>query len=282
MTSSVDHEVTFGELYKMRPRAEAVATWAGWPAIHPDMTDQTPLAGRIALVTGSSRGIGRAAALGLAQAGAHVIATARTQGGLEALDDAIFAATGEHATLVPMDLRNGDGIDQLGRQLFDRWGRLDILVASAGELGVLTPVGHLEPRTFERAVGVNLTANFRLMRSMEPLLRASDAGRGIFLTTGLAQEPRAFFGAYAASKAGLEALVSCWADELEHTQVRVTLLSPGPMQTRMRAAAFPGEDPTQHPGPEAIAPTIVELARPDRTPPAFLRFQPLILATTPQ
>lgn len=237
------------------------------------MTEPLPLAGRIALVTGASRGIGRAAALGLAEAGAHVIATARTQGGLEALDDDILKATGQHATLVPMDIRNGDGIDQLGRQIFDRWGRLDILVASAGELGVLTPVGHLEPRTFERAVGVNLTANFRLMRSMEPLLRQSDAGRAIFLTTGLAREPQAFFAAYAASKAGLEALVTCWADELQHTPVRVTLLSPGPMRTRMRAAAFPGEDPDHHPPPEAIVPTILDLARTDREPPPFYRFE---------
>ncbi len=240
------------------------------------MSEQHPLSGRIALVTGASRGIGRAAALGLAEAGAHVIATARTQGGLEALDDDILKATGQHATLAPMDIRNGDGIDQLGRQIYDRWGRLDILIAAAGDLGSLTPVGHLEPRTFERAVGVNLTANFRLMRSMEPLLRASDAGRAVFLTTGLAREPRAFFGAYAATKAGLEALVACWADELAHTPVRVTLLSPGPMRTRMRAAAFPGEDETQHPPPEALVPTLVELARADLIPPAFHRFQPPI------
>lgn len=238
------------------------------------MTAPLPLAGRIALVTGASRGIGRAAAMGLAAAGAHVIATARTQGGLEALDDDILAATGQRATLVPMDIRNGDGVDQLGRQIFDRWGRLDILVSSAGDLGSLTPVGHLEPRTFDRAVAVNLTANFRLMRSMEPLLRQSEAGRAVFLTTGLAREPRAFFAPYAASKAGLEALVACWADELAHTPVRVTLLSPGPMRTRMRAAAFPGEDPDDHPPPEAIVPTLIELVRPDREPPAFHRFQP--------
>lgn len=238
------------------------------------MDKALPLSGRIALVTGASRGIGRAIALGLAEAGAHVIATARTQGGLEALDDDILAATGQRATLVPMDMRNGDGIDQLGRQIFDRWGRLDILVASAGDLGSLTPVGHLEPRTFDRAVAVNLTANFRLMRSMEPLLRQSDAGRAVFLTTGLAREPRAFFAPYAASKAGLEALVACWSDELAHTAVRVALLSPGPMRTRMRAAAFPGEDPNDHPPPEAIVPTLLELVRADREPPAFHRAQP--------
>jgi NAD(P)-dependent dehydrogenase (short-subunit alcohol dehydrogenase family) len=236
------------------------------------MTIQGPLTGRIALVTGASRGIGRAAALGLAKAGAHVIATARTQGGLEALDDKVFEATGEHATLVPMDIRNGDGVDQLGRQIFDRWGVLDILVSAAGDLGQLTPTGHLEPRTFERAVAVNLTANFRLIRSMEPLLRKSSAGRAIFLTTGLARAPRAFFSAYAASKAGLESLVSCWADEVAHTAVRATLLSPGPMRTRMRAAAFPGEDPNELPPPEALVPALIELARGDREPPAFFRF----------
>jgi NAD(P)-dependent dehydrogenase (short-subunit alcohol dehydrogenase family) len=236
------------------------------------MNDAKPLAGRIALVTGASRGIGRAAALGLAAAGAHVIATARTQGGLEALDDEIFAATGEHATLVPLDIRNGDGIDQLGGQIFERWARLDILVSSAGDLGQLTPTAHLEPRTFERAVAVNLTANFRLIRSMEPLLRKSEAGRAIFLTTGLAREPRAFFSAYGASKAGLDNLVTAWADEMAHTDVRVVLLSPGPMRTRMRAAAFPGEDASVLPPPEALVPDLVELCRGDKQPPAYFEF----------
>lgn len=226
-----------------------------------------PLEGRIALVTGASRGIGRAAAEALASAGAHVIATARTQGGLEALDDKVLAATGERATLVPMDLRNGDGIDQLGRQIFDRWGRLDILVSAAGDLGQLTPTGHLEPRTFDRALAVNLTANFRLIRSMEPLLRKSEAGRAIFLTTGRVARPKAFWSAYAASKAGLESLVRCWADEMAHTEVRAVLLDPRAMRTRMRAAAFPGEDPNDLPPPEAIGATIVELARGDRQPP---------------
>lgn len=234
---------------------------------------QAVLEGRIAVVTGASRGIGRAVALGLAKAGAHVIATARTQGGLEALDDDILAATGRRATLVPMDLRNGDGVDQLGGQIFQRWGKLDVLVAAAGDLGVLMPTAHLEPRSFDRAVGVNLTANFRLIRSLEPLLRKSEAGRAIFLTTLIAQEPRAFFSAYAASKAGLEALVRCWADEMAHTPLRVTLLSPGPMRTRMRAAAFPGEDPAPLPPPEAIVPTVVDLARADKEPPPFLRFE---------
>jgi NAD(P)-dependent dehydrogenase (short-subunit alcohol dehydrogenase family) len=232
-----------------------------------------PLADKIALVTGASRGIGRAAALGLAEAGAHVIATARTQGGLEALDDAVFAATGAHATLVPLDIRNGDGIDQLGGQIFERWSRLDILVSSAGDLGQLSPTAHVEPRTFERALAVNLTANFRLIRSLEPLLRRSEAGRAIFLTTGLAREPRAFFSAYGASKAGLDNLVAAWADEMAHTPVRAVLLSPGPMRTRMRAAGFPGEDPLTLPPPEALVPDLVELCRGDREPPAYFRFE---------
>jgi NAD(P)-dependent dehydrogenase (short-subunit alcohol dehydrogenase family) len=237
------------------------------------MSNDKILTGRIALVTGASRGIGKAAALGLAQAGAHVIATARTQGGLEALDDEIFRASGEHATLVPLDIRNGDGIDQLGGQIHERWGRLDILVSAAGDLGQLTPTAHLDPRTFDRAVSVNLTANFRLIRSLEPLLRKAEAGRALFLTTGLATEPRAFFTAYAASKAGLESLVRCWADEMAHTEVRATLLSPGPMRTRMRAAAFPGEDPMELAPPEAIVPSVIELVRGDRDPPPFFRFE---------
>lgn len=225
------------------------------------------LDGRIALVTGASRGIGRAAAEGLARAGAHVIATARTQGGLEALDDALRRQGLDGATLAPLDVRNGDGIDQLGRQIFDRWGRLDILVSAAGDLGQLTPTGHLEPRTFDRAVAVNLTANYRLIRSTEPLLRKSDAGRAIFVSTGIVPRPRAFWSAYAASKAGMESLVRCWADEMAHTPVRAVILDPRAMRTRMRAAAFPGEDPMELPEPEAIAPTIVELARGDREPP---------------
>ncbi len=237
------------------------------------MSEDKPLSDKIALVTGASRGIGRAAALGLAEAGAHVIATARTQGGLEALDDEVFAATGAHATLVPLDVRNGDGVDQLGGQVFERWGRLDILVSAAGDLGQLTPTAHLEPRTFERAVAVNLTANFRLIRSMEPLLRKSEAGRAIFFTTGIAREPRAFFSAYGASKAGLDNLVAAWADEMAHTSVRAVLLSPGAMRTRMRAAAFPGEDPSTLPPPEALVPDLVNLCRGDREPPVYFEFQ---------
>jgi len=236
------------------------------------LSDPLPLAGRVALVTGASRGIGYAAALGLAQAGAHVIATARTQGGLVELDDAITAATGQGATLVPMDITDGDAIDKLGGAIFERWGRLDILVSNAGELGLLTPIGHLDPKIWDRAVAVNMTATYRLIRSVDPLLRKADAGRAIFLTSGAASLPRAFWGAYAATKAGMEALVRVYADEVEHTPVRCTLLSPGPMRTRMRMTAFPGEDPADLTPPEAIMPLVVELARADSEPPILQNF----------
>jgi NAD(P)-dependent dehydrogenase (short-subunit alcohol dehydrogenase family) len=236
-------------------------------------TDQ-PLSGLIALVTGASRGIGRACAIGLAEAGAHVIATARTQGALEELDDEIKTRTGASATLVPMDLKDGKGVDQLGGAIFERWKKLDILVSAAGELGVLTPVAHLDPPVWERTVAVNLTANYRLIRSMDPLLRQSAAGRAIFFTTGAARSPHAFWGAYAATKAGLEALVETYRDETAITPVRPVLLSPGPMRTKMRAAAFPGEDPETLPPPEAIVPLVVDLCRPDKEPPTgVVRFQ---------
>jgi NAD(P)-dependent dehydrogenase (short-subunit alcohol dehydrogenase family) len=226
-----------------------------------------PLAGRIALVTGASRGIGYASALALAEAGAHVIAAARTQGGLEELDDEILAATGEHATLTPFDLVDGGAIDRLGGALFERFGRIDLLVHAAAMLGTLTPVSHMEPREWAKVVSVNLTAPYRMIRSYEPLLRASDAGRAIFFTTNVATTPRAFWGAYGATKAGLETLVRAWADEIENTPVRVAVVNPGKMRTRMRAEAYPGEDPETLPEPAEIAPLMVELARPDRQPP---------------
>ena len=229
------------------------------------MSDK-PLDGLVAVVTGASRGIGYAAALGLAKAGAHVIATARTEGGLTELDDEIRAATGQSATLVPLDLKDGKGIDHLGGAIVERWGRLDILVSNAGELGLITPVAQLEPNTWDRTVAVNLTANYRLIRSFDPLFRRAPAARAIFVTTGLVPRPRAFWGPYAASKAGLEALVRVYADEVEHTQIRAVLLDPGKLRTRMRATAFPGEDPDDLQPPEAIVPLVVELARPDREP----------------
>jgi NAD(P)-dependent dehydrogenase (short-subunit alcohol dehydrogenase family) len=235
---------------------------------------EKPLAGRIALVTGATRGIGEAIALGLAQAGAHVVAVGRTQGALEALDDAIFAATAEHATLVPLDLREPDGLDQLGAALYERYGKLDILVGAAGVLGALTPVGHLDPKGWDMIMATNLTANWRLIRSMDPLLRRAEAGRAIFLTSSLAKTHRAFWGGYAASKAGLEAVVGCYDDEMENTTVRAVCVDPGAMRTRMRAGAFPGEDPQTVPAPETLVPLIVDLARPDREPPkGVVRFK---------
>lgn len=232
-----------------------------------------PLKNRIALVTGATRGIGQAIALGLAEAGAHVIALGRTQGALEALDDAILAATGERATLVPIDLRKPEGLDPLGMAIHERWGKLDIMVGAAGLLGALTPVGHLDPKAWEQIIAVNLTANWRLIRSMDPLLRASDAARAIFLSSGVAQKPRAFWGGYAASKAGLEALVATYADEMDTTSVRALCVNPGAMRTKMRAGAYPGEDPLTLPAPEEIVPLIVELARPDLEPPAYVNFR---------
>ena len=223
--------------------------------------------GRIALVTGASRGIGRVSALALAKAGAHVVATARTEGALTELDDEIFAATGRHATLIPFDLVDGGGIDRLGGALFERFKRLDILVHAAGSLGVLTPMSHLEPRDWAKLISVNLTAPYRLIRSLEPLLRESDAGRAIFFSSGIVDRPRAFWGGYATVKAGLEGMIQCWADEIENTKVRAALVNPGPMRTRMRAEAFPGEDPMTLADPAEIAPLILELARGDREPP---------------
>jgi len=224
-------------------------------------TESKPLAGQIALVTGASRGIGKVAALALASAGAHVIAAARTQGALEQLDDEIRALSGQAATLVPIELGDGDGLDQLGLAIHQRHGKLDILVHAGGMLGGLWPVSHMDPSQWERVVAVNLTSAYRLIRSMEPLLRQSEAGRAIFLSSGAAVRPRAFWGAYAATKAGLEALVRSWADEVEHTAIRAALLNPGPMRTRMRAEAFPGEDPDTLPDPSEIGPLIIELVQ---------------------
>jgi NAD(P)-dependent dehydrogenase (short-subunit alcohol dehydrogenase family) len=219
-----------------------------------------PLAGRIALVTGATRGIGRASALALAAAGAHVIAVGRTQGALEELDDEIVAAGHHKPTLVPMDLVNGDGIDALGFEIFQRHKRLDVMLHAAAILGGLWPVAHVAPKLWDKAIATNLTASYRLIRSMEPLLRQSEAGRAIFLTSGAAADPRAFWGLYATTKAGLEAMVRSWADEIEHTHVRAALVNPGPMRTRMRSEAFPGEDPATLPDPAEIGPMIVELA----------------------
>jgi NAD(P)-dependent dehydrogenase (short-subunit alcohol dehydrogenase family) len=198
----------------------------------------------------------------LAALGAQVVLVARTQGGLEEVDDEIRAGGGK-ATLLPMDLRNGDSIDPLGPSLMQRFGRLDILVHNAGALGKLTPVGHITPKDFAECVAVNLAASYRLIRTCAPLLVASDAGRAVFVTTTVARAPRAFWGAYAASKAGMENLVLTWADEVEQTKLRVNLFNPGGTATRMRAQAFPGEDPNTLPAPEEVAPALVALCLPD-------------------
>lgn len=226
------------------------------------------LAGRIALVTGASRGIGRASTLGLARAGAHVIVSARTQGALEELDDQIFAETGKHATLMPFDLADGAALERIGQAVYERFQKLDIFVHAAASLGTLTPVSHYEPKDFNKVIMLNLNATYRLIRALEPVLKFSDAARAIFITSSVAQKPQAFWGGYAASKAGMEALVKTWADEMEVTPIRAAIVNPGAMRTRMRAEAFPGEDVTTLPPAEDIIPLIVDLARPDKTPPS--------------
>ncbi len=221
----------------------------------------THLKGRIALVTGASRGIGRAVALGLAKAGAHVVITARSLPALESLDDEIQALGGA-ATLLQLDLKKGDRIDQLGPTLFQRWQHLDILVANAGILGPLSPLGHITEDGFLGTIDINLNANWRLIRTLDPLMRKSDAGRAIFLTSGAASGKYAYWGPYAASKAGLEALVKTWAEELANTSVRANLINPGATRTSMRSKAFPGEDPMTLPDPQDLVPLFLELAAP--------------------
>jgi NAD(P)-dependent dehydrogenase (short-subunit alcohol dehydrogenase family) len=222
-----------------------------------------PLQGKIALVTGASRGIGRAAAVALGAAGAHVIALARTAGALEEVDDEIRKAGGEGATLVPLNIRDFPALDRLGQTIFERWGRLDAFLGNAGSLGVLTPVSHLEPKTFQELVEVNITANYRLIRSLDPVLRQSPAGRVLFVSSGAARKHTAFWGGYGMAKAALEALALTYAAECANTSnIRVNLLNPGAMRTAMRAKAMPGEDPETLPPPEAVAPLIVELLSP--------------------
>ena len=219
------------------------------------------LDGKIALVTGASKGIGRAAAIALGAAGAHVICVARTVGALEEVDDEIRKAGGS-ATLVPFNLKDVAGIDRLGASIFERWGRLDALLANAGVLGVLTPITHLEPKVFDQLLDINVTANWRLIRSMDPLLRLSDAGRALFVTSGAARKHSQFWGGYAMSKAALEALALTYAAECQSTKVRVNLFNPGATRTAMRKKAMPGEDPAGLQTPEDIAPRIVELLSP--------------------
>ena len=225
------------------------------------MTAERPLEGRIAVVTGASRGIGYEAAKGFAAAGAHVVAVARTVGGLEELDDEIRQAGGA-ATLVPLDLKDSAGIDRLGGAIFDRWKKLDILLANAGILGQLSPLGHIPPKVWNEVMEVNVTANWRLIRSLDPLLRQSDAGRAIFMSSSLARRERPFFGVYAISKAALESLAKTYAAEVARTSVHVAIVDPGRTRTRMRAQAFPGEAPETLPHPSEIVPHLVEMASP--------------------
>jgi NAD(P)-dependent dehydrogenase (short-subunit alcohol dehydrogenase family) len=223
-----------------------------------------PLASRIALVTGASRGIGHATARALARAGAHIVAVARTQGGLEELDDEIRKEGGA-ATLVPLDLTDFDGIARLGAALHERHGRLDILVGNAGIAGPSSPLGHIGLKPWTDVTAINVTANFQLIRCMEPLLQQSDAGRAVFVTSGVASEATAYLGPYATSKAALEAMARVWAHETASTPIRVNLFSPGPIRTRMRASVFPGEDPMTLDTPEQVAEFIVSMCAPGWT-----------------
>ncbi|MGX1322191.1 NAD(P)-dependent dehydrogenase (short-subunit alcohol dehydrogenase family) [Bradyrhizobium sp. USDA 377] len=223
-----------------------------------------PLADRIALVTGASRGIGFATAKALAKAGAHIVATARTQGGLEELDDEI-RKDGGSATLVPLNLTDSDGIARLGAGLHERYGKLDILVGNAGVLGPSSPIGHIELKAFNDVMAINVSANFQLIRCMEPLLKQSDAGRAVFITSGAANKATAYVSPYAASKAALETLARAWAQETANTALRVNLFNPGPIRTRMRATLMPGEDPETLDTPEQVAEFIVPLCAPDWT-----------------
>lgn len=218
------------------------------------------LAGRIALITGASRGIGRAVALRFAAEGADLILAARTQGALEEVDDEI-RQLGRQATLVPADLTDYPVIDRMGAAVYERWGRLDVLVGNAGLLGVLSPVGHISPEIWDQVMAVNLTANWRLIRDFDPLLRASDAGRAIFVTSGVSGG-RAYWGAYAVSKAALETMVRTYAAEVAKTSIRANLINPGATRTRMRAQAFPGENPDTVKAPEDITELFVQLAEP--------------------
>jgi len=222
--------------------------------------DGQAMKGRIALVTGASRGIGRAMALELARHGAHVVAVARTSGALEELDDEIRGITGgEGATLVPLDLAEGDGIDQLGAVLYERYGRLDAFFANAGVLGPLSPLGHIDPKDWQRVIDINVTAQYRCVRSFDPLLKRSDAGRVVFTTSRAGWYCKAYWGGYAVSKAALECMAKIYARECENTKVRVNILNPGPIRTAMRATAFPGEDPETLPTPEELATASVHL-----------------------
>ena len=223
------------------------------------MSIEGRLTGRVALVTGASRGLGAAIAVALAREGAHPIITARTVGGLEATDDAIQAVGGQ-ATLLPLDLTDFDKIDHTAAAIFERFGKLDILVGNAAMLGTLGPMGHLTPAKWQKTLDLNLTANWRLIRAFDPLLRRSESGRALFPTCAQGHDPIAYWGVYAVSKAALEMMVKVWEAELSLTKIKVSLIDPGTMATKLRAEAFPGENPATQPAPDAAALRFVEEA----------------------
>jgi NAD(P)-dependent dehydrogenase (short-subunit alcohol dehydrogenase family) len=225
------------------------------------MPELQDLQGKVVLVTGASRGIGYAASLEAARRGAHVIAVARTVGGLEELDDEI-QELGSSATLVPLDLKDGDAIDRLGAAIFERWGLLDGLIANAALLGVLSPLPHVSPEDFEKVMTINVVANYRLIRSLDLLLRQSEAGRAVFVSSSSARSARPYWGLYAASKAALDAMVKSWSAEMAQTRVKANVFYPGAVRTAMRAKAMPGENPETLPQPAEIAPKLVDLISP--------------------
>jgi NAD(P)-dependent dehydrogenase (short-subunit alcohol dehydrogenase family) len=225
------------------------------------MTEQKPLTGLVSLVAGASRGLGAATAEALANSGAEVLLVARTRGALEEIHDKISAAGGK-AVIAPVDLLDGEAQDRLAIGVAERYGRLDILVQTAAILGQLSPISHFTPELFERIIASNLTANWRLIRNFEALLQQSNSGRAIITTCGIAENGKPFWAPYAASKSALQAMVACWAREVEHTKLRVNLIDPGVMRTALRAEAFPGEDPSQLQLPASVAPLIVKLSLP--------------------
>ena len=235
------------------------------------------LEGRIALITGASRGIGAAVARRFAAEGAQLVLVARTTGGLEEVDDEVRKISGERATLVPLDLTDYAGIDNLSAALYKRFGRLDTLIGNAGELGVLSPMGHIDPETWDRVIAVNLTANWRLIRSFDPLLRRSDAGRAVFVTSTVGHQARGYWSAYSVSKAALEMMVKIYAAENTETNIRANLLNPGPTRTAMRALAMPGEDPKTVKTSDSITNEFVRLSEPACT----LNGETIVCSNTP-